>query len=754
MKSTLVLSIVLAIAMAYAFAGRSLESGEAVASPIAPSAARSESAPAPRRPRSATSVGSRVPEVVAAPAALERTGSALSVEVVDASGAPLEGAVCTVRRSSGIGAFDALVPSATTPRPTFAQGRTDPSGAYRVEVPDGPWTLRVERERLTPWEERDLRPGDHRRARLVPETILLAQVVDEGGAPVADARVSALVGRFHAPSSARGRATTNGTGIAELARLPRDVRFLHVSHPEFATSVHELGPADAGAPTVDVTLRRGVHVVGAVVDERGAPPSRASAVQFDSIEGLAASHSVQTEVDGRFASAHAFAPRSTLEVAARVEGYGEVRRELVLPDAGTVEVELVFEDLERAAIGQVLDGDGAPLAGVEVLVKPLESLPPETTVRIPSALALLAGHVPNLDAYDPKPSKVARLRRAGATDADGRFRVGGLHPRRAYNVVLASQEHANAALWIEEGEPGDVVDLGPTTMRGGGRVWGVVRRPDGSPIAGVRVYTVGHTQRTLEAGQEVRTRRPSAQRGLLQSIANADGLFSIEPLPETDFLLMCNGVQFGPFSTSGTAELGPLELVVEDRHRREREDRRTLSVRVLDEAGEPVPAAYGQLLRAGAEGAAFAYHDWTYDVGSTPGRLGLDALPGTYDLEVFDLHGEFEPRTLRVELPAPGDAVDVVLALRPEPPGRIEGSISDAYGEPLEGIEVALTLDTGDVSCDCWDVPTFTDASGAFSFGPILSGSHRLVARDPSGRRSSVELYPVEPGDPIRLTLD
>jgi hypothetical protein len=157
------------------------------------------------------------------------------------------------------------------------------------------------------------------------------------------------------------------------------------------------------------------------------------------------------------------------------------------------------------------------------------------------------------------------MRPSTTTDASGRFRLAGLSASKPYKVLLISETHSNATLWVEKGEPGSVADLGTVRLGRGARVWGHVRRPDGTPIEGTEVRSVTWTNSNLVLPTSYQTKRPEVQRTSLESITNEDGYFSIQPFPEGEFHLMCLGTMFGPYSAPLSE---PIEIVTEDVSRR------------------------------------------------------------------------------------------------------------------------------------------------------------------------------------------
>jgi hypothetical protein len=720
--------------------------------------------PSPRSeaPSGATSVGATLaPSLKASSereaAALEALTfrselGCLSGVVVDLAGNAIEGAHCQVMKGGAPAGFGSLVFRPMPPREVFAFSRTDSKGSLRIPVPAGFWTLRVESEGKSPWEEAYLQAGDFRWIRLGPARDLTVRVLDEGGNPVADAAVGLTKRQYCDPreASATGRSNTNG--LVTLRSIPEGSWFVQVSHAEFAARTER---APVGAVMLEVRLERGIRIVGRVTTPDGRPPATPARVRLEARSGLWSSHEVACDGEGRYASSVAFAREEVLEVAALAAGYGEVRRDVSLDGVETREhvVDLELDTPERTAVGRVVDADGRALDGVEVYLKPLALLPPETLIE------LLPGkdHAP-LNAFDPKESWQAQLRQADSTSADGTFRVSGLSATKPYLLLLLSEIHSNATLWIEIGEPGSVADLGTVRLGRAGPVFGHVRRPDGTPIEGTEVRSAAWTNTHLVLPTTYQTKRPETKRTELVAITNEDGAFRIEPFPEGEFHLMCLGTLFGPYSVPLSE---PIEIVTEDVERRARERQIPIRLTVMDDRRLPVASAYAQLRRERAVsdgGAAFSFEEWaswTWDVGDEEGRVELDvADAGTYRVDVKDVYGQLGEQSFFIELDKEGASREVILRPSPNPSPPLAGEVRTSRGEPLAGLEVTLIPDTGDISCTCLHMKTRTDSAGAFSFGFFMNGNHRMVVTDPESRRPAANVFPARPGEPIVVTMD
>ncbi len=678
--------------------------------------------------------------------------------VLGPSGEPIQGALCQILRGSVPVGLSAALSRRTPARDVIASGRSDRDGRIELGVPEGFWILRAQAEGLTPWEEDFLRGGDFRWIRLGPARSLTVVVRDEEDHAVSRASVRLLRGEYVDPETAELVTATDGSGAARLESIPAGTWYVRVSHPDHVGTVAKLEADADNARVQSVVLQRGIRIAGTVlVGERA--PTRAARVVFDTPDGFTSSHEVSVGADGAYASRVVFRANQTLEVAAQVAGYGETRKELSLgdpPTSGELRVDFALDSRERFAVGRVVDPDGNPLEGVEVYVQPLLSLPPETVVAIPSEAEILAGHLPDLSAYDPEPSKIARSRRACASDGEGRFRVSGLHSVKSYSLLLVSDAHANAVLWVEKGEPGGTTDCGTVRLGPAGRVFGSVRRPDGSPIEGLLVYTTGYVNRVVTPSSEFRTVRPRVRASLLDAITSADGLFAFEPFPEAEFQLMCNGTLFGPYSLAAGETLGPLELVTEDLPSDGAERSIAIRLMIVDETDAVVPSPYVQVMRVRdpEDATTWSLDDWVAGIGDELGQVELFVPEaGTYEIEVRDPRGQLSDQSFVVDLAEDGYFETVTLAPDPDPSRPLAGVVTGSRGEPLADLEVLLFPSAGEVSCNCWKVSARTDGSGAFSFGPFMDGNHRIVVTDPKERFAPAHHYPAHSGDPLLVVM-
>jgi hypothetical protein len=674
----------------------------------------------------------------------------ISGVVLAPDGSPLEGARCLVgsaRRPSGFG--DELERPAES-RKTVATGTSGPDGSFRIEVPEGTWELSVQAHGCSPWFEQDLRRGDYRIVRMRPERQQWIEVRDESAAPVSDAEIRQMLGKWEDPDRRPPQATTGGAGRALLTEIPTWLGWIHVRHADFVPAIAKLPEIGGESPLV-VTLTHGVRIFGTIT-VLGNPPTSPATVRFETFDP--SFHEVEADPSGAYSSRVSFAPGATLEVAALVKGFGESRREIDLgaaSETGELRVDIDVDSSDRTVLGRVVDATTTtPIEGCEVHLEPLVSLPPLTPIPL-TYENFSSGF--DFQASDPKESPAARFRLGAVSNGSGRFEVRGLHPRKAYKLLLFSEKHANAVLWVPQSEPDSVLDLGTIRMKEAGRIWGRVVTPDGLPIVGERVSTATWPHIDLTGQSEFVPQRPDTERRGLTAYTREDGTFSIAPYPQGEFHLSCLGKRFGPFTVPPG---GPLELVTDNIHVRQQERRVLLTV--LDDTHQPVPKAYAQMRRVRKDSedpSESRWDPWDWDLGEASGSIELGApTEGTYSIHVIDLEGQLADQTILLEVTEKLIRHEVVLFPDPAPAGRLEGLVVAPSGEPVSGAQVTVIPDTGELVCNCLQPFVSTDETGYFTFGTFMKGNHRLVVKDPTGALPATYYWPARPGESVLITME
>jgi RNA polymerase sigma-70 factor (ECF subfamily) len=405
---------------------------------------------------------------------------------------------------------------------------TDARGAYRLEgvpegiynaialLPNGSGTFALERDGR----------GERRLARLAvergsevpldfelpPPGRVRGRVLDESGAPLANASISVSWGDFKArgggffpiasvpgvKESIHHATKSDADGRFELAplRLSHEPLELSARRAGYTTAELELDvPAGATLEPVLVLRRLAATVSGRLTDASGAPLAGRTVGAFERAgDGLGAFFQAQSDADGHYA----LALPATGAASGRYRVYpilreGDARvaepeaREDVL--AGSNGIDFVLHARVHLA-GTVEDEEGRPVRDFHVHV--LESTPPAA---------------PRWDERD-----VER--------GEGRFE---LHLTPGHDRALRFTAPAR--------DPVTVTDLAPSVerrivLRRAGDLEGVVRDADGRPVAGAVVALA-----TLDSAVY-----PSGTQFAPRDTTDADGRFRLLSLPEAPFL--------------------------------------------------------------------------------------------------------------------------------------------------------------------------------------------------------------------------
>ena len=234
-----------------------------------------------------------------------------------------------------------------------AGGSTDERGVAELwGLPPGPGRLIVSAEGLLP-REVPVQAGDpgtvvEVAVRLEPGATVSGRVVDEGGGPVADAAVWAIV--EGGPTAGHEPQGTDEQGAFVLKGVPpgAEVKLFAMSAERF---LRDPVAARAGARDVKLVLLSKPRVKGRVVDPRGVPV-KAFTVEgelFDSGDGRF-EVAVEPTSDGAMSFTVSGPGMSTVFVEGRFR-----------PDVGDVVLE-PWRELR----GVVLDASGRPVSGAEV----------------------------------------------------------------------------------------------------------------------------------------------------------------------------------------------------------------------------------------------------------------------------------------------------------------------------------------------------------------------------------------------------
>lgn len=415
---------------------------------------------------------------------------------------------------------------------------------------------------------------------------------------------------------------------------------------------------------------------------------------------------------------------------------------------------------DRTVSGTVVDGNGAPLAGIEVTIGPIDEFSP-----LPSTTATtgtdgtfnftgLARDLYSLDFADPTGARVVvydpswdflNLSTGDATGLsavmdlvysmsgvvlapdgtpaadvnvaasgpssgsaltgpDGTWRIDGLLPG-SYELIAA--DPSLQLPWTISPEPVVVAD-GDVSGVVVNLVWrsisGTVTGTDGTPLAGI-VVTAGSLYETSAS-----------------AVTGADGTYRIDLLWAIDHSVSVEDPAAGYLPDSYQGGTGPfgssyLQLQLGDVTGLDfvLERARTISGTVVDEAGAPL-----------AGRGVFAASQYTTT--GPDGSFVLRPMPvGEVAIEVFDPTGTFPSRRQQpfiVDTTA-GDRTDVELVLVAR---YVEGIVVDLTGEPIAGVVLEVVVDPDGYPRGV------SGADGSFRLGPLPPERFRFDAADPLGR--------------------
>lgn len=602
--------------------------------------------------------------------------------------------------------------------------RTGSDGSARVgRLAEGPWHVTA---RAPGYEEESARvEHDGETANLVLRKLgaIAVHVVDEGGAPVAGARVETAGVTLWPPRSA----TADAQGDVRIGALAAG------SYALRATAGERVSPIE-----LSVLLARGEHksvvlhvapgrfVAVRVTDGDGedADPVRAASVTL--AEGGLSPFPIEatTDAKGR-ARLGPIAPGSaTLEV--RADGF-VTRGGIAVADPPPPETRVALVRA-GALTGRVVDAHGYPVDGATIEIvgtdpsgAPIVDDPRRAGFQAAHFDAMLSGPTPLVPMGDlgvvpgpvppipqgpsdfsPQPSAGSAVLGVGrslkpeapiepwVTDAGGEFRASPASPGRIRAIVHHPQ-------YVEA--QSDVVTLAPggeahveVVMHEGGSLEGTVVDARGQPVEDARV-TVNATRGSLERS----TRTAS------------DGTFAFAALPAEVSLTAC-------VDGDDTQPDAHLVLSIPEGSKKEvtvklPEARDPLPVTVVDERDFPLDAAQVSASSLSADvplrTTAFTDHD------------GAAALKRARGLP------------LRIEVSAPGRAPQVIttdgsetsLRVTLPPAESATGEVVTARGrDAISGAEVTLYTDLGVRRAR-------TDATGAFSLGGLAPGNAKLQVR-------------------------
>jgi carboxypeptidase family protein len=477
-----------------------------------------------------------------------------------------------------------------------------------------------------------------------------------------------------------GRFTLRGVRPGRYTAVAQ-VRGLGVSSPsEVAVRANETS-------TLDLFLSGDSFIAGRVEDPEGRGIAGADVVAYasgkhgDSTTWALGPFHTKTGADGSF-RLDSLRPGEWDVVASKegMRGRGSEDGTVTVPAAGGVEKILRVLEAGRSVQGRVLDRNGAPLSGAQVIAQD-DWWSPKANRR-----------------FD-RPTRFSR--QAGKTDEEGRFHLTGLC--EGPSVVEARLEGHGVAE-ARDIEP-DTTDLvltlpGPTGI--GGRV---IEEETGSPIRRFTVRVLG-----------VSTPRASLSGGIPERrVVAADGSFEILDLREGAYALGFEARGFAPRKLEGVeVKAGEIRRDLEVRMRRSSTIR---GVVVERDTGEPIDGA-------GIAVESLAKNDWL-DLSCLTderGRFEVEGLEaGSFRL-LAHRDGFVSTSVGPVEVPKAGLVEGILISLSRG--GAVEGTALRPGAVSFEGgTALARPLDE---SRQQKDVPIGPE--GRFRIEGLASGKWTIVA--------------------------
>ena len=538
--------------------------------------------------------------------------------------------------------------------------------------------------------------------------VALRGTVKGAGAPgpaVAGAEVALRCG---AVDEVLAQAKSSEEGRYDLGVVPaRGACRLTVAHADLPPVVKALELAPRETPlVVDVAFDPAAALTGHVVDGDGKPVKGAEVRVSDQLRGgdAAAERRAASDDKGAFRVGGLAASRYRVEVRPP-DALVERREAIELARGRTLDLGTFRARPGLALSGTVTGDDGEPVEG----------------------LALRAFR---------RLGQGRALERRGTTDAEGRFRLGGLAEGR-YDLDV---DPKSAGAWLPA-EREDLAVPGPPVelkLERGAIVRGTATGPDGTAPEGLAVWALAGGDR----------RRGPAGRATIED--RAAGTYQIEGLPPGPVTVRAAARGLAPADSElleldAGEERGGLAL------RLARGLRLTGSV-VSKDGGAPLAGATVEVEGAAApredEGARAASLD-AATVSGTDGRFALDGLAAG-QVALTARHPDFAPAT-QVVVVGEEDPEPVRIALGAG--ATVEGTVTKAGGEPAPGIRVeALGESPGGR-----DEPlagTLTGADGGYRLAHLPAGAGTVVRRGGTSALDDQERRSVALADGATVRVD
>ncbi len=512
---------------------------------------------------------------------------------------------------------------------------------------------------------------------------LAGTVTDEAQAPIPKARVCAagasneLAGELLRDPTC---VTADDQGRYRLPGLLPARYTVSASARPFRPGAHHPGgdrrkaelllAADEHRTGVDITLRKGgVEITGTVLDLTGGPIAGAK-VAADGGWRARDGATVHGEADeqGKFSL---WVGPGTARVTASADGYADAEEWGRAP--GTFELLLTPES---TLAGTVVDA--------------------ATSAPVPGARVSLSTSDWFGDDDEGEPT---------FTNEQGQFRITRVTPGRHVAVARTGDGYGRTE--------------GSTLVGLGQHVDGVVVKL----FPAVRVegkLVIATTKAPCEDGHVSLSDRAKPNRAL-STLQEPDGTQWAEGVrPGTyEVTVWCRGYRqrdrYEPIVVAGKAVTGLVWEV---------DPGATVRGKVLAKSGEPIADAWVRARRVG--GASREKRSFDNDTSEADGRYELPGLaPGAYELEVETERGVSPEGGYKVEVAA-GATLERDLVV--DEGGAIRGTVVDAEGKPVAGVEVVTRTADGRMSWSFGNQPK-SDGAGAFTLEGLRPGDYRVIAQ-------------------------